>query len=224
LYNFTDITQVAVNGLTLGNDGNFYGVIPYGGTNNSGSLFKITPGGDFSIFYAFTGPDGATPYTPPIVGNDGNFYGVTYHGGSGWGTIYTITPGGTLTTLHSFDDTDGGDPYFLAQHTDGAFYGTTSVGGLYGGDSGTIYSLNTGLNPFVSLLPNFGKPGNTVEFLGQGFTGTTGVSFNGISASSFTVVFDTYLTAVVPSGATTGPVTVTTPGGTLTSNVNFNVR
>ena len=30
---------------------------------------------------------------------------------------------------------------------------------------------------------------------------------------SFGVVSDTYMTAVVPSGATTGPVVVTTPGG-----------
>jgi hypothetical protein len=54
----------------------------------------------------------------------------------------------------------------------------------------------------------------------QGFTGTTNVSFNGASAS-FTVVSDTYLTATVPSGATTGFVNVTTPGGTLKSNRMF---
>jgi hypothetical protein len=54
--------------------------------------------------------------------------------------------------------------------------------------------------------------------------GTTSVSFNGIAAPSFKVLSDTYLTAVVPSGATTGPVVVTTPGGTLTSNKNFVVK
>jgi hypothetical protein len=37
------------------------------------------------------------------------------------------------------------------------------------------------------------------------------------------VLTDTYMTAVVPSGATTGKVVVTTPGGALTSNVNFRV-
>jgi hypothetical protein len=34
---------------------------------------------------------------------------------------------------------------------------------------------------------------------------------------------DTFMTAVVPTGATTGKVVVTTPGGTLTSNVNFRI-
>ena len=31
------------------------------------------------------------------------------------------------------------------------------------------------------------------------------------------------MTAIVPSGCTTGKVVVTTPGGTLTSNVNFRI-
>src|SRR5260370_35278818 len=54
----------------------------------------------------------------------------------------------------------------------------------------------------------------------KGFTGTTGVSFNGKSAK-YAVVSDSYLTATVPSGAKTGSVTVTTPGGTLMSNKKF---
>jgi hypothetical protein len=52
-------------------------------------------------------------------------------------------------------------------------------------------------------------------------TGSTAVSFNGTDATTFTVVSDTYVTAVVPAGATTGNITVTTPGGTLTSNRKF---
>ena len=48
------------------------------------------------------------------------------------------------------------------------------------------------------------------------------MSFNGTSAA-FTVVSNTYLTATVPTGATTGDVTVTTPAGTLTSNQPFTV-
>jgi hypothetical protein len=59
--------------------------------------------------------------------------------------------------------------------------------------------------------------------LGQGLTGTTSVTFNGLPASSFSVVSDTYMTAVVPSGATTGPVVVTMPTGPLTSNVSFRI-
>ena len=67
------------------------------------------------------------------------------------------------------------------------------------------------------------KVGKTIEVLGQGFTGTTAVSFNG-TAATFTVVSDTFLKATVPSGATTGYVTVTSPGGALKSNKQFIVK
>ena len=54
-------------------------------------------------------------------------------------------------------------------------------------------------------------------------TGTTSVTFNGVAAAKFSVVSDTYMTAVVPAGATTGAVVVATPAGNLRSNVSFRV-
>ncbi len=69
----------------------------------------------------------------------------------------------------------------------------------------------------------YGKVGQTIGILGQGLTGTTAVSFNGTPAISFTVVSDTYPTAVVPSGTTPGLLTVTTPAGVQTSNRAFRV-
>jgi hypothetical protein len=79
------------------------------------------------------------------------------------------------------------------------------------------------VKPFVSLVSTAGEVGKTIEILGQGFKGTTGVSFNG-TPTTFKVVSSTYLTAVVPAGATTGFVTVTTPKGQLTSNKKFRVN
>jgi uncharacterized protein (TIGR03437 family) len=67
-----------------------------------------------------------------------------------------------------------------------------------------------------------GKVGEAGPILGQGLTGTTSVAINGIQAD-FTVVSDTFIKAIVPTGATTGYVSVTTPSGTLTSNVPFHV-
>jgi hypothetical protein len=108
-------------------------------------------------------------------------------------------------------------------------YGDTTCGGtgatggcVYGPGGGVFYSFDVGLGPFVSFLPNSGKTGNTIEFLGQGFKGTTNVSFAGTSAT-FRVVSDTYLIATVPAGAKTGIVTVQTPGGRLESNKKFSV-
>jgi uncharacterized protein (TIGR03437 family) len=62
--------------------------------------------------------------------------------------------------------------------------------------------------------------GTKVIILGNKLTGSIKVTFNGKTAT-FKVVSNTEITATVPTGATTGPIKVTTPSGTLTSNVNF---
>ena len=122
-----------------------------------------------------------------------------------------------LSTLHSFDLTDGANPFGgLVQDTNGTFYGTTPVGGT--STDGTVFSLAVGLGPFVETLPTSGKVAAAVTILGTNLTGTTGVSFNG-TAATFTVVSSSEITTTVPSGATTGKVQVTTPGGTLSSVV-----
>jgi hypothetical protein len=87
-----------------------------------------------------------------------------------------------------------------------------------------IYSYNAGLDPFVAFVLPSGSVGQSAQILGQNLTGTTSVTFNGVPATSFSVESSTYMTAVVPSGATTGPVVVTTPTGTLTSNKNFTIQ
>jgi hypothetical protein len=81
---------------------------------------------------------------------------------------------------------------------------------------GTIFSVSTGLEPFVKSVPTAGKVGTTVIILGTDLTAASAVSFNG-KAAEFKVVSPTEITATVPSGATTGTVQVTTPSGTLKS-------
>ena len=56
--------------------------------------------------------------------------------------------------------------------------------------------------------------GDTIIITGSGFTGATGVSFDGTPASAFTVDSDTQITAISPAGTGTVDITVTTPDGT----------
>jgi uncharacterized protein (TIGR03437 family) len=72
----------------------------------------------------------------------------------------------------------------------------------------------------VKTLPSFGEAGDTIHILGTDLTGATSVTFNGTPAA-FTILSPTAMTATVPSGATRGKIQVTTPSGTLLSNVPF---
>jgi len=75
----------------------------------------------------------------------------------------------------------------------------------------------------TGFSPTSGPVGTSVTINGSGFTGTTSVTFNNVSAP-FSIVSDGQLTATVPSGATTGPIGVTASGGSTTSGTtNFNV-
>ncbi len=233
LYTFCSLSNCAGAGpywLMQAADGFFYGVTGYGGPFG-GTIFKLTSQGKLTTLYSFCAKSGCTDGKEPIwlvqAAGAGAFYGATFRGGSGTkcrsgcGTVFEIPSRGSLTSLHSFDLTDGSYPYGLAQATNGTFYGITSEGGADG--YGTVFSLATGLAPFVESLPTSGKVGAKVLILGTDLTGATEVSFNG-TAATFTVVSATEIAATVPSGATTGSVLVTTPSGTLKSNVVFRVR
>jgi len=188
----------------------------------------MTPAGALKDIFSFNSKatDPKEPYAGLVQATDGNFYGATLAGGIGAGTLFQVTSKGNFKVIYSFDLKTGAFPQVsLFQHTTGKLYGDTNVGGTGNPCAcGVLYRLGMGLGPFVSFVgPQFsGKVGKTIEILGQGFTRTTKVSFHGLPAT-FTVVSDTYLTAVVPAGATSGFVTIKTPGGTLTSNKIFRV-
>lgn len=148
--------------LTLGADGNLYGVTTFG----SGSIFKIPQGGGtFTTVFTFGSgtTDPRLPVAAPIQGTDGNFYGTTVEGGANnTGTIYQLTPGGTFTVLHEFaaitdpmsnTNADGAYPSsLLLQASDGNLYGACPFGGS-GGD-GTIFKIPLGGGAF-SVVHNF---------------------------------------------------------------------
>jgi RHS repeat-associated protein len=73
----------------------------------------------------------------------------------------------------------------------------------------------------TGFTPASGRTGNSVTVIGTNFVNVSAVTFNGIAATSFTVQTATTLTAVVPPTATTGPLAVTTSGGTGTSPGHF---
>ncbi|MGA8489285.1 MAG: choice-of-anchor tandem repeat GloVer-containing protein [Terriglobales bacterium] len=236
LYNFCIFTNCTDggypgSGLVQGRNGEFYGTTSEGGTafsqcpNGCGTIFKVTTGGALTTLHQFDVKDGylTLDFASLVQGTDGNFYGTTGNGGSfKKGSIYQITPSGTFNTLESLFSSTGFDPAAgLVQATDGNFYGTTTGGGGHF-KSGTVFRLSMGLGALVKTLPAAGKVASTVKILGTNLKGSTAVTFNG-KAATFKVVSATEITTKVPAGATTGTVKVTTPSGTLSSNVPFRV-
>lgn len=204
-------------GLVEDASGNLYGIAGYGGAaGNDGTLFEITPANRFIVLHTF---DVTTLPQSLMIANDGNLYGTTATGGSFGGSIFQITPQGVYSELYQFSTGDDGtEPEHLFQATDGIFYGTTYTGGSFG--YGEAYSFSYNLSPLVKTVPAAGHVGESVIILGNGLTGTTSVTFNGVAAT-FAVESDTYIKAAVPAGATTGVVSVVTPSRTLKSNPQF---
>ncbi len=156
--------------LVQGPDGYLYGTTVFGGANNSGTVFKISPRGSLVVLYNFCSQpnctDGAYPdnFGSLALGNDGNLYGVTFAGGgpSSGGTVFKITPTGKLSTLYRFcslaNCSDGGNPDGgLVLGDDGNFYGTTL--GYFPGaaDDGTVFKVTP--QGVLTTLYNFSSSG-----------------------------------------------------------------
>lgn len=154
LYSFTggdDGANPAFD-LTEGNDGNLYGTTQFGGSENFGTVFCITPSGTLTTLAALpSNQSGSMSYIASVIeGADGNFYGTFQYfgtigvdyGGPGDGVVYEMSPDGTFSNLFSFDGTNGAYPQpGLVAGGDGSFYGTTSTGGT--NDLGIVFRITT---------------------------------------------------------------------------------
>ena len=144
-------------------------------------------------------------------------------------TLGMLLPGAALTVSNPF--TTGGTPVLgtllpgaaLTVANPSTATGAPNAGTLLPGAA--LVVKNAEAPPTISMFSPLS--GTTVDetevtITGKGFTTATDVAFNGVSASGlFTIVSDTSITTFVPSGATTGPITVTNPGGTASSAIPF---
>jgi uncharacterized repeat protein (TIGR03803 family) len=211
LHTFTNNSVDGVNpyaGLILGADGFLYGTTQRGGTNGSGTVFKLsTSGSGYRVIYNFGSVtnDGQYPTGPVIQGSDGYLYGTTPYGGAfglasggyrGYGVAFKLdATGSSYTVLYNFGGSanDGRNPQGgLAQSPDGALYGTTSAGGDL--NAGTVFRL--GPAPFQFISCNR-LPDNKVSLLLYGSSNTT----CRIDASTDLVNWDTLATLPDTNGS-----------------------
>jgi len=158
-------------------DGALYGTATAGGgSNSSGTVFKLTPSAKgktawtATLLYAFKGTssganhsgDGAHPTGALIADASGALYGTTEYGGKGYGTVFKLSPPAagktewSETVLYSFKgDKDGANPLGVIGVGD-TLYGTTLSGGAYG--IGTVFSIGEGKSDSETILHSFGAP------------------------------------------------------------------
>lgn len=144
-------------GLTLGSDGNFYGVTVAGGSASYGTVFKMTPSGAVTDLHSFGShlipsggemvPDGCWPANSPLVSaSDGNIYGTTRMtcGDLSGGRFYRINVAtGVYTVRNAWfgKAVRASGPQGIVQNAHGNFIGVSSNGGS-GTDTGTIFDIS----------------------------------------------------------------------------------
>jgi uncharacterized repeat protein (TIGR03803 family) len=135
-------------GVVFDNSGNLYGIAFYGGSNEAGTVYQLTPsGGGWTENALFEFPENsagpAHGYTLAID-SAGNLYGTTFQGGtSQHGNVFRLSYSGgqwIYTDLHDFTGrADGGFPLSgVTVDANGNLYGTTEIGGLFGGNCSDI--------------------------------------------------------------------------------------
>ena len=197
-------------------------------------------------------PDGKSPFGGLLQATDGNFYGTTYQGGSNFsGTVFKVSTGlGPFVRATPNSGKVGAKVSILGTNLNGAtslsFNGTAASFTVVsssqittkvpaGATTGTVTVTTPGngtLNSNVafrvtpqikSFSPTSGPVGTQVKIKGVSLTQTSAVTFGGVAATQVVVNSDKQLTATVPQGALTGPIAITTPGGTTASAASFTV-
>ena len=128
--------------LLSDDSGNVYGTA-YGGNSGYGVIFRLSRGGNGhwkeTVLYNLSGgANGENLTTGVVMDKSGSLYGTAGGGSSGCGVIWRLSPDPkgkwTYTVLHSFTCSDGDGPSAdLILDDKGNLYGTTVLGGAYGG-------------------------------------------------------------------------------------------
>ena len=225
-----------------------------GGGCSPADLFEITSKSVFTDIFNFPvlgGNNNSVPLSPLLLSTTGTFYATTYEGGSGLGSFYSLANGqSAFVALQQTSAKEGSQINILGQGfssssvvkfggvaatratlTGSTFIQATVPAGALTGKitvttgATTLSSLVTfKVTPLVKTFsPTSGPVGTPVTITGTGLSQATAVKFNG-TAATFTVNSDTQITTSVPTGATTGKITVTTKGGTASSSTSFTVN
>jgi sugar lactone lactonase YvrE len=217
--NLTGATAVTLNGLPVTNpqvlnDQTLTFQIPPGAT--TGPVQITTPQGSVTATTPLTIPTQIVSLSAP-GGQPGDSLTITVSGFNPQTANPTVTfSGGAQATV-----TGTSANTVTVTVPVGATTGPITVTPQSGSPlQSSAYTISA---PVVSSFTPTAAVTQPVVINGANLSGATAVSFNGVNATSFVVNNSGQITAVVPTGATDGPITVTTPLGTATSATPFNL-
>jgi uncharacterized repeat protein (TIGR03803 family) len=134
-------------GLIEGPGAVLYGTTQAGGSNNCGTVFRMSrDGSGFQTLFHFDANTGTNPLAQLLVASDGVLYGSCNLGGTSPtnGTLWKIqTNGNGFTVLKKFapDGKEGRRPFApLIEGADGMLYGVTDGGGS--AEKGVVFKLS----------------------------------------------------------------------------------
>lgn len=195
--------NVLLTGISLGPDDNVYGVVPYGGINREGAIFRLTPEGDFKIIMSFDFAKTCGGDCHFIWGQDGAMYGTS----SGsfkyeYGNFFRLTTNGDFTVLASMTETNSFRAFYndLMQGKDGGFYETTQFGGEF--DSKVELNDGTGNGYFFKVTTN-GTFKTLASFSGWAGAHPQGRLVQGRDGNFYGVTFGGTIFRATPAGEIT---------------------
>jgi len=213
--NLVGTTAVFFNGVRAANfnvinNSNLNVAVPLGAL--SGAIRLVAPGGSAISTGSFIVRPTLASFSPAFgpVGTTVTLSGANFDAGSAvvrfngvqasapagvtFGKLTVTVPAGASTGLISISTVDGSDTNSMP------FYLPAAI---------------------TAFAPTNAPAGGRITITGQNLVGTTGVTFNGTPANSFIVTNNTSMSAVVPPGVATGPITVTAPAGAVVSSNLF---
>lgn len=207
--NFNSLSQVVFSGYVaiykIAESNTVIKAVVGGGTGITGDLIVKTVGGQVSLpGFTWLPPAPLITSFTPTTGISGSIITIT---GDNFTGVTDVQFGGVTAQFNVVNATT-----IMALLTTGATgdVTVTGPGGTVAAPGFTFISL---VPTITGISPSSATTGETVTITGTNFVNTSAVNFGGTAPTTFAIVSNTQITAVVGTG-TTGNVSITTPHGT----------